>query len=797
MSSGSEPRSKVTASSGWANFYSSPSSGPTSRRATDVLILVAALAGLGLLVVAYPPGHFERTFAAFLGSFPGWLDPVWRFLVDLLVLWAIVLVVLVGVSRRVRVLALAVSSFAVAAALAIVSARLALGHWPDIGRAIVGGSDSPTIPVTRVAEAGAVVLTVGAQLVRRLERVGHWLLGLGLLGGLVVHPTVPSGTPAAILVAVSAAAAVRLAFGTSLGRPGVADVAAALQELGVRASGLEAAERQVAGVFELDARDESGRPLVVKVYGRNAYDNQLLATFWRTLWYQNGGPAPGLSRVQAVEHEALVTLLATEAGVPTRKVVKAGATLGGDALLVLRGAVEPLSELPTPDRAALGRFWHALTALRGGGIAHREISPSTVALVDGEPGLVDFGQATVTPTPDQLQSDSAQLLASTAAVVGGERAIEAAVDALGTDGVAALLPYLQPPTFSGQLRSALKAGGIDSDELRSATAAAVGAPEPELARLRRVTWGSVIQIALLLLAVGAVIKVAGNVDYDQLKSDLSNASWGWIVFGFVFAQVPRLTQAMAALGSIAAKLRFGPVYVLKLATSYLNLAVPSSVARMAVDIRFFQRQGLPGAAAVTAGAIESFAGNVLQAVLVLVLVAFTSADLSLDLSSPGSSSLNLLWIVIGIAVATVLVVVLVPRLRRGIVDRLRVWLPEIKTALGALRASNKLVLLIVGNLATEVLFATALGLMCRGLGYHIPLNQLIVINSGISLFSSFIPVPGGIGVVEFGLEVGLTSAGMTSSAAAAAIILYRLATFYLPPIWGFFALRWLQRHSYL
>jgi uncharacterized membrane protein YbhN (UPF0104 family) len=294
-----------------------------------------------------------------------------------------------------------------------------------------------------------------------------------------------------------------------------------------------------------------------------------------------------------------------------------------------------------------------------------------------------------------------------------------------------------------------------------------------------------------------VLKVAGNVDYDQLKSDLADATWGWLVFGFVFAQVPRLTQAVAALGSIAAKLRFGPVYVLQLATSYLNLAVPSSVARMAVDIRFFQRQGLPAAAAVTAGVIESFAGNVLQAVLVLVLVLFTSADLSLGLSAPGSSSLTLLWIIIGIAAVVVLVVVLVPRLRRGIVDRLRVWLPQVKSALGALRASNKLLLLIGGNLATEILFATALGLMCRGLGYHIPLNQLIVINSGISLFSSFIPVPGGIGVVEFGLEVGLTSAGMTSSAAAAAIIMYRLATFYLPPVWGFFAFRWLQRHSYL
>ena len=551
-----------------------------------------------------------------------------------------------------------------------------------------------------MAEAGAVVLTVGAQLVRRLERVGHWLLGLGLLGGLVLHPTVPSGTPAAILVAVSAAAAVRLAFGTSLGRPGVADVAAALRELGVRASGLEAAERQVAGVFELDAGDESGWPLVVKVYGRNAYDNQLLATFWRTLWYQNGGPAPGLSRVQAVEHEALVTLLATEAGAPTRKVVKAGATLGGDALLVLRGAVEPLSELPTPDGAALRRFWHALAALRGGGIAHREISPSTVAVVDGEPGLVDFGQATVTPTPEQLQGDSAQLLASTAAVVGAERAIEAAVDALGTDGVAALLPYLQPPTFSGPLRRRAE-GGRDRQRRaakrhggrgRRAGAGARQAPARDLG------LGDPDRPA----PAGGRGREQGRRQRrsDQLKSDLSNASWGWIVFGFVLAQLPRLTQALAALGAIAAKLRFGPVYVLKLATSYLNLAVPSSVARMAVDIRFFQRQGLPGAAAVTAGAIESFAGNVLQAVLVLVLVAFTSADLSLDLSSPGSSSLTFSGSSSGSRSRPCSSSSLCPGSGGDRRPATRLAAGDQDLALGALRASNKLVLLIVGNLAT-------------------------------------------------------------------------------------------------
>jgi uncharacterized protein (TIRG00374 family) len=68
---------------------------------------------------------------------------------------------------------------------------------------------------------------------------------------------------------------------------------------------------------------------------------------------------------------------------------------------------------------------------------------------------------------------------------------------------------------------------------------------------------------------------------------------------------------------------------------------------------------------------------------------------------------------------------------------------------------------------------------------------------GTSLFSSLIPVPGGIGVVEGGLVVGLSSDGMTQSAAFATVLLYRICTFYLPPIWGWFALRWLRRNQYL
>ena len=45
----------------------------------------------------------------------------------------------------------------------------------------------------------------------------------------------------------------------------------------------------------------------------------------------------------------------------------------------------------------------------------------------------------------------------------------------------------------------------------------------------------------------------------------------------------------------------------------MNVALPSNLARMAVNIRFFQRQGLSAPIAVASGAIDSFVGTVYRA----------------------------------------------------------------------------------------------------------------------------------------------------------------------------------------
>ncbi len=102
-----------------------------------------------------------------------------------------------------------------------------------------------------------------------------------------------------------------------------------------------------------------------------------------------------------------------------------------------------------------------------------------------------------------------------------------------------------------------------------------------------------------------------------------------------------------------------------------------------------------------------------------------------------------------------------------------------------------------GSVAAELLYALALGASC--LAYDIDLNlaQLVFVNTSAAVLSGLIPVPGGIGAAEAALSAGLIAMGVDESTAFAVAITQRLCTFYLPPVWGYFSLRWLSRKGYV
>ena len=106
-------------------------------------------------------------------------------------------------------------------------------------------------------------------------------------------------------------------------------------------------------------------------------------------------------------------------------------------------------------------------------------------------------------------------------------------------------------------------------------------------------------------------------------------------------------------------------------------------------------------------------------------------------------------------------------------------------------------MVFAGKLGAQLLQAIILGLCLRGFGYHATMAELILVNTIADLLAGFMPVPGGMGVAEAAYTAGLVALGVPNAAALSTAIAFRMVTYYLPPIWGAVAMRWLRQHSYL
>jgi uncharacterized protein (TIRG00374 family) len=189
------------------------------------------------------------------------------------------------------------------------------------------------------------------------------------------------------------------------------------------------------------------------------------------------------------------------------------------------------------------------------------------------------------------------------------------------------------------------------------------------------------------------------------------------------------------------------------------------------------------------------------AVLFGVSLPFARGSLDLEATPQAGGNSKLVWTILAVVVLVALVaglVLAVPRLRRLAADKLR---PKARDIWGNLmrvaRSPHKLVLLVGGSFGQELLVAMALSVSLRAFGDHLRLPVLIVVITLAGIIGAVSPSPGGMGVVEAGLILGLTAAGVAESDATAAVFIQRLFTSYLPPIWGWITLVWMRRREYL
>jgi glycosyltransferase 2 family protein len=785
----------VSAESSWDIGLLVPAArAPRNRRPSDVALAAAAAVVAGLAaVVAKSAPEVDNSIGDALDAVLGWAPYFWRIVFVLALALALVVVVDVVVRRRWILARDLLVALVVVAFAWIFLDRIVTTEWFQAEAHVVSNWGFPEL---RLAAAVAVLAVAGPELVRPVRLLAGWLVALAALGATVLGVGTMSQVLGALAVGLGAAALVRLAFGSAAGMPSTERVRLAVASLGVRVDDLSVSPRQRIGAAEFVGHDPDGSPLKVRVLGRDAQDTQRLARRWRLLAYRDPPRSAPVGRLEQVEHEAVATLMAAQAGVRVPEVVTVGLSPEDDALLVVRQPdVEPL-ELAGPDHVSddvLEDLCRQVERLHAAGISHGRLNASNVLVTDGKPMLVDLSAATLGASVSSLDMDLAELLVACTVLVGPERTLDRAVAAGWTEAIGRALPYLQRAALTPHLRDLARSHEVDLKELRSAAAAATGREVPEAVSLYRVRPKDVLLMVALIFAAYLLISQLAEVGFGTIAHELGRADAAWVVVALILAQCAFIGSGISVRGAVATPLALLPCVVLQSAIKFINLTVPSSAGRIGMNLRFMQRMGVPRAQAVAAGAVDDLSETIVQLGLFLLVLPFVSVnvDTSQFHFSPDRRLLEALALAL---VVSAVVVLAVPKVRARVV-------PEIRSGLSGLwsvaRVRQKRLELFGGNIASELTYALALGATCLAYGVHLNIAQLVFANTAASVLSSLIPVPGGIGAAEASLSAALIAMGVDKPTAFAIALTQRLCTFYLPPIWGFASLRWLSRKGYL
>jgi glycosyltransferase 2 family protein len=648
-----------------------------------------------------------------------------------------------------------------------------------------------------IAGAVAVIVAASPWLSRPWRRAAWLTLLLVVVVRLVTGTVLPMELLLAVATGLTVGAAVLVVFGVPDRRMGPDEIAEALRSAGLPAESVWPADVVSKGSRPFAAAGPDGQRWFIKALGTDQRDADLLYRAYRAVRLRNvGDTRPALSLFGAVEHQALVGVMAERAGVivpGVRRVIKAGA----DTALLVMDWVDgtSLEQLPagqiTDD--LLARLWADADKLHQAGIAHRSLRAANVMVgQDGQPTIVDFSFSELSATQRQMDLDVAELLASLATLVGEDRAVSAAVKVLGAEGVAPAVPLLQPLALSAGTRHAVKQQEGLLTRTRSAAAAVSGVENPQLVRVQRVRPRHLLIIAAV--AGGFYILLPQLAKVGNPLPAVESAQWAWVLVVIAFSALTYLASAIGLLGGVSVRVPFWPTVLTQGASSYVNRVSPSNVGGMALNVRFLQKAGVEPSAGVAAVGVNSLAGALVHAVLLVIFFSLASRGLGQAFKLPSS---NTLLIILTVAAVVIGIVVAIRQVRRFVARKV---LPPLRSSLASLgrvaRSPVRLTLLLGGSALVTLAYVGGFIASVEAFGGGPGLAQVAAVYMATSVVAVASAAPGGVGTFELTATTGLIGIGM-SSGAAAAVIIFRLATYWLPVPPGWLAWRLLQRREYV
>jgi uncharacterized membrane protein YbhN (UPF0104 family) len=600
--------------------------------------------------------------------------------------------------------------------------------------------------------------------------------------------------------------AVRYVAGSTSQRPSARDIATALAVTGVRVTAIRRvrqAKTETAGSRHYAATTGEGTTgegttkkgsLDIAVYDR---DQQAAGAIYRVyrsvrLLGQVSRNAP-LSVDHAVEHRALLSYAAEDAGAPTPR-LRALVRVGSEAAVF---AYEHHQGTTLADRnpgcsdAELRQIWDAVDQLHAHRVTHRGLTADRILLTsDSGVMLLDPGDGDVAASDLQIRLDVAQLLAELALYVGPDRAASLALEKASADDLVAVVSLLQPVALARSTRAELRRHRDVLPALRKLLLAAVPGGEVTQVRLERIRLRTLLT---LVASVVAAYLLAGELERASLESILRSADWRWSIVALALSAATYAGAAMSLSGFVAERLGFFRTLLVQLAGSFVTLVTPAAVGGAALNVRYLQRKKIPAPVAVASVGVAQVVAFVLHILFLIVFAAIAGTTAKNSFRPPTWA-----YFVLAGLVVVALAVLALPAGRRLLRARVApIFGQVLPRLLEVAQHPRKLALGIGGALLLSAAYILCLAACVAAFGRSVPIASIAVVYlTGIAV-GSILPTPGGIGGVEAALTAGLTAAGLPGAVAVSSVLLFRLLTFWLPVPVGWVALNYLERKQVL
>jgi uncharacterized protein (TIRG00374 family) len=318
------------------------------------------------------------------------------------------------------------------------------------------------------------------------------------------------------------------------------------------------------------------------------------------------------------------------------------------------------------------------------------------------------------------------------------------------------------------------------------------APTAELQPIsfQRIKWKNILLATASVVALYVLVPQFSQI---SIKDLITTAEWKWAIVALIGSVLTYIASTALLLSFVSVPISWFRTLQAQLAASFATLVTPPTLGSVAVNMRFLSRAGVTSPAAATAVGVSQVIIFFIHVLLLVVFGVIAGSQTDFSFRPP-----RITLVIFVIIFALIILSFSITKIRNWILTKTRPIFSQVGPTLAIIvQQPQRLLISILASISLNFSYSVAFYAALNAFGSDISFATAAFVYLAGATIGQAAPTPGGIGAVEAALVAGLTASGIPSGTALSGVLLYRVATFWLPVLPGWYAFANLQSKNAL